>query len=152
MSRTTKVILVAAAIALVYGLYAAGAWTYSWMKGPEPGSRPWQVQQFRKDWRACSQFAHKREEARKLLAWQPKPPYINPPGSDSWKKEFEARMHQESLEAQANLKNLGVEIAALAARVEADEIACLRDIGWPDVQIETLRKEVLVEDEKKRRF
>jgi hypothetical protein len=152
MSRTTKVILVAAAIALVYGLYAAGTRAYSWMKGPEPGSRPWQVQQFRKDWRACSQFAHKREEARKLLAWTPQPPWVNPPGSDGWKKEWEARLAQDAAESEARMKNLDAEMKAMAARWNADELACLGDLDWPDIQIESLRKEVLAEDEKKRRF
>jgi len=73
MSSTAYVVRVAAVIALVYGLYVAGTKAYSWMKGPEPGSRPWQVQKFRQDRRECSHFADRREAARRLLAWKPKP-------------------------------------------------------------------------------
>lgn len=133
MTTPAKVVIVAAAVALVYGLYAAGTWTYSWMKGPEPGSRPWQIQQFRADWKACGQFASKREAARKLLAWKPKPPWVNPPGTDGWKREFEARPQQEVEQSKANLENLDAEITALAARYQADELDCLRDLNWPDV-------------------
>ena len=70
MTTAGKIVLVVASVALAYGLYAGS----SRLKGPEPGSRPWQIQEFRKDWRACSQFASKREDARKLLAWKPRPP------------------------------------------------------------------------------
>jgi len=146
MTPPAKVVIVVGAAALAYGLYAG----YVWTKKPEPGSRAWQVQQFRRDWKACSQFASKREEARKLLAWKPKPPWVNPPGSDGWKREFEARMQQESAQAQANLKNLDAEITAIAARFQADEIACLRELDWPDVQIESLKEEIAQANSKKK--
>jgi hypothetical protein len=121
MSRTSKVILVAAAIALAFGLYAAYAWV---TKGSAPGSRAWQIQLFRKDLRACGRFATKREEARKLLAWKPKP------------------RKQESAEIHAELRNLDAEMKAMLDRLQADETACLQNLGWPDEQIQTLRKEV----------
>jgi hypothetical protein len=37
----------------------------------------------------------------------------------------------------------------MADRYEADENDCLRDLDWPDVQIQSLRKEVLEADKKK---
>ena len=101
MTTAGKVVLVVGAIALGYGLYAA----YSRMKEPEPGSRAWQIQQFRKDWKARGQFASKREEARKLLAWKPKPPWVNPPGTDAWKREWEERRELESAELKAGMRN-----------------------------------------------
>jgi hypothetical protein len=121
LSRTGKVILVAAAIALASGLYAAYAWV---TKGSAPGSRAWQIQEFRKDLRTCGRFASKREEARKLLAWKPKP------------------RKQESAEIHAEPRNLDAEMKAMLERLQADETACLQNLGWPDEQIQTLRKEV----------
>ena len=56
MTRASKVVLTLA-IALLYGLYTAATATYAWMKSPEPGSRPWQIQEFRNDWRRCGEFA-----------------------------------------------------------------------------------------------
>ena len=47
---------------------------------------------------------------------------------------------------------MDADMKALAARWQADEYDCLRDIGWPDVQIKSLKKEVREADEKKRRF
>ena len=121
MSRTTKVVLVAVAIVLASGLYAAYAWV---TKGSAPGSRAWQIQEFRKDLRACGRFATKREEARKLLAWKPKP------------------HKQESAEIQAEPRNLDAEVKAMLDRRQADETVCLQNLGWPDEQIQTLRTEV----------
>ena len=121
MSRTTKVVLVAVAIVLASGLYAAYAWV---TKGSAPGSRAWQIQEFRKDLRACGRFATKREEARKLLAWKPKP------------------RKQESAEIQAEPRNLDAEVKAMLDRRQADETVCLQNLGWPDEQIQTLRTEV----------
>ena len=121
MSRTSKVILVATAIGLACGLYAAYAWV---TKGSAPGSRVWQIQEFRKDLRACGRFASKREEARKLLAWKPKPP------------------EQQSAEIHAEVRNPDAEVKARLDRLQADETACLQNLGWPDELIQTLRKEV----------
>jgi hypothetical protein len=121
MSRAWKVILVAAAIVLASGLYAAYAWV---TKGSAPGSRAWQIQEFRKDLRTCGRFASKREEARKLLAWKPKP------------------SKQESAEIQAEPRNLDAEVKAMLDRRQADETACLQGLDWPDDQIQTLRTEV----------
>jgi hypothetical protein len=140
MTRTRKGVLVVAAIALVYGLYAA----YSWVtKGPEPGSRAWQIEEFRKDLGACGEFATKREKARELLAWKPPPPYVSKPGTPAWEREWEQRREQESAETHARLQNLDARIAALGERFMADENACLQSLDWPDEQIQTLRKEVL---------
>jgi hypothetical protein len=100
MTWRAKIVLSAAAIALVYGLY----WVDSWMK-PEPGSRTWQIPEFRKDWNVCGQFATKREEARKLLAWKPKPPLVNPPGTEGWKKEFVARLQAEAAQSLTDLQS-----------------------------------------------
>jgi hypothetical protein len=97
MTSAGKVVLVAAAVALGYGLYS----TYSRIKQPEPGSRPWQIQQFRKDWKACSEFASKREDARKLLAWKPAP-WVNPPGTAAWQKEFDARRQHQAPNPKRN--------------------------------------------------
>jgi hypothetical protein len=146
MTRPAKMVLVAAASALLYGGYEA----YSRMKEPEPGSRAWQVQQFRKDWKACDKFAGKREEARRLLAWEPKP-WISQPGTDAWNKEYEQRREEELAELRERTQNMDADMKAHAARWQADEYACLRDIGWPDVQIQTLKKEVREADEKKLR-
>lgn len=141
MTRRAKAVLGAAAIALlVYGLD-------SWMK-PEPGSRPWQIREFRKDSNVCGQFATKREDARKLLAWKPKPPWVNRPGTEDWKKEFEARMQAEADQS----RSYTTEIHAMAARFQADELACLRGLDWTDVQIESLQKEINEEDGKRRTF
>jgi hypothetical protein len=137
MTRTTKVVLVAAAIALAYGLYAA----YLWKKGPEPGSRAWQIQEFRKDLKACGQFASKREEARKLLAWKPKPSWVNKPGTAAWEKEWEQRREQESAEIHAEFQNLEARMTAMSERFQADENACLQSLDWPDEQIQSLRNE-----------
>jgi hypothetical protein len=137
MTRPAKVALALAAVAVVV-LYA----TYPWKRQPERGSREWQIQQFRSDLKACSEFASKREEARKLLAWKPKPPWANKPGTDAWKKEFEDRMRQQAEEAQANLRNLLADIPAKVERFQADENACLQDLDWPEEQIVSLRKEV----------
>ena len=150
MRRPATVVLVAAAIALAYGLYAAGSRVSAWMKGPEPGSRPWQVQEFRKDWKACDRFAGKREDARKLLAWKPKP-WVNTPGTEAWNREYAERRERERAESEANLRNLDADMAAVSARWQADEHACLRDIGWPDIQIETLKNEIREADKTKRR-
>jgi hypothetical protein len=121
LSRTTKVVLVAVAIVLASGLYAAYAWV---TKGSAPGSHTWQIQEFRKDLRACGRFASKREEARKLLAWKPEP------------------RKQESAEIQAEPRNLDAEVKAMLDRRHADETACLQNLGWPEEQIQTLRTEV----------
>jgi hypothetical protein len=121
MSRTSKVILVAGAIALGSGLYAAYAYV---TKGSAPGSRVWQIQEFRKDLRVCGRFASKREEARKLLAWKPRPP------------------EQQSGEIHAEVRNPDAEVKARLDRLQADETACLQNLGWPDELIQTLRKEV----------
>ena len=121
MSRTSKVILVAGAIALGSGLYAAYAYV---TKGSAPGSRVWQIQEFRKDLRACGRFASKREEARKLLAWKPKPP------------------EQQSAEIHAEVRNPNAEMKARLDRLQADETARLQNLGWPDELFQTLRKEV----------
>ena len=67
----------------------------------------------------------RRGEARKLLAWKPKP-----------------RDPQQSAEIHAEVRNLDAEMKALRGRLQADETACLQDLGWPDDQIQTLRKEV----------
>ena len=143
--RGAALLLVIAGIAVVVALYV------DWKPAPEPGSRAWQIQEFRKDWEDCSQFASKREEARKLLAWRPKPPWVHPPGSAGWEKEFEARMQQDFTESEAKLKNADAEIEAMAARHADDELACLRDLDWQDVQIESLKKEVREADKKKLR-
>jgi hypothetical protein len=66
---------------------------------------------------------NQREEARKLLAWKPKP-----------------REQQQSAGIHAEVRNL--EMKAMLDRLQADETACLQDLGWPDEQIQTLRKEV----------
>src|SRR5437868_3173261 len=55
MTTAEKVVIVGGAMALLYGQFAG----YSWVKRPEPDSRAWQIQDFRKDWRACCQFARK---------------------------------------------------------------------------------------------
>jgi len=138
-------LLVVAAIAVAVGWYALRT------PAPEPGSRAWQIREFRKDWTACSKFAIKREEARKLLAWKPHPPWVNPPDSEGWKKEYEDRLKQEAAESEANLKNFDAEMAARMERHEADELACLHDLDWPDGQIESLKKEIREADEKKSR-
>jgi hypothetical protein len=39
----------------------------------------------------------------------------------------------------------------MAARHQADELACLRALDWPDVQIESLKKEIAEEDRKRRK-
>ena len=144
MTRTdAKVILVVAVLGLgplVYGLYGAYS---SWMKkGPEPGSRAWQVQEFRKDLKACDAFAGKREQARELLAWKPRPPWVNKPGTAAWEREYEQRREQESAEIHAKLQNLNADLKARSARFQADENACLQSLDWPDEQIQTLRKAV----------
>ena len=142
MTTAGRVVLAVGAIVLVSGLYHAGARIYASMKSPEPGSREWQIRQFRKDWRACDQFARKREDARKLLAWTPKPPFVNPPGTEAWAREYGERMRQESDKLQADFRNLNTALDAMAARWKADELDCLRDLYWPDVQIESLKKEI----------
>jgi hypothetical protein len=90
--------------------------------------RRYPIGEFRKDWTACSKFAVKREQARELLAWKPHPPWINPPGSEDWKRECEARRKQEAAESEAKLNNLNADSAASMARYEADELACLHDL------------------------
>src|SRR5207248_7161145 len=55
MTTAERVVIVRGAMALLYGQFAG----YSWVKRPEPDSRAWQIQDFRKDWRACCQFARK---------------------------------------------------------------------------------------------
>src|SRR4030095_3501263 len=139
MTRTdAKVILAIAVLGLGPLVYVA----YPWLKkGPEPGSRAWQIQEFRKDLGACGEFATKREKARELLAWKPPPPWLNKPGTDAWKKEYEQRRQQESAEVDAKFKNMDARIAALGERFQADENACLQGLDWPDEQIQTLRKE-----------
>ena len=108
------------------------------------------MRQFRSDREACGRFAVKREEARKLLAWKPKV-WINQPGTEGWHKEFEARMQQESSQAEANLRNLDADLASLSDRFQADTTDCLRDLDWPDVQIESLTEEIVQADKHKKR-
>jgi hypothetical protein len=86
-----------------------------------------------------------------LLAWKPKPPWVNPPGSEGWKREYEQRREQESAQLRAESENFNADMKAIAARWKADELACLRDLDWPDVQIESLKKEIAEEDSKRRK-
>jgi hypothetical protein len=138
VNRLAKVALVLGAVAAV-ALYA----TSPWKAKPEPGSRAWQVQEFRADRKACGKFASKREEARELLAWKPEPPWVNPPGTAGWKKEWEDR--QTALR-EANRRSLNADLKELSARLQADAVACLRHLDWPDVQIESLQKEIAEAD------
>ena len=109
-------------------------------KGPAPGSRAWQIQEFRKDLRACGQFATKREEARKLLAWKPQAPWVHEPGTIEWAREYESRRQQKYAQSRAELQNLNAELVARSARFQADETACLQGLDWPDEQIQILRE------------
>jgi len=138
-----------AAVLIVAAIGVAVAWYALRTPAPEPGSRAWQIREFRKDWTACGRFASKREEARRLLAWKPHPPWVNPPGTDAWKKEYDARLQQEAAESEANLKNQNARLAALSDRLEADELGCLQDLDWPDVQIQSLKAEIAEADKKK---
>ncbi len=63
-----------AALLAVVAITVAVGWYARRTPAPEPSSRAWQIREFRKDSTACSKFAIKREQARELLAWQPKPP------------------------------------------------------------------------------
>jgi hypothetical protein len=58
-------------------------------------------------------------------------------------------MEQERAESKAARQNLDAEFAARDARHEADELACLQDLDWPDVQIQSLKVEIAEADKKK---
>ena len=81
-----------------------------------PDHETQRMQIYRRDSTYCSKFATKREEARKLLAWE------WPTGS------FEERMKQESV--RLNLSNLDSELAGNWARHEADYEACMLGQDW----------------------
>ena len=74
---------------------------------------------------------------------------MNPPGSEGWKKEHDDRLKQEAAESDAKLKNLDADLAARMTRHEADELACLQNLDWPDVQIQSLKVEIAEADKKK---
>jgi hypothetical protein len=56
-------------------------------------------------------------------------------------------MHAENEKAQADLKNMDAE--PWVARYQADETDCLRDLDWPDIQIQSLNDEIIAENVKK---
>jgi FkbM family methyltransferase len=133
---------------LVFGLYGAGSRIYAWVNGPEPGSRAWQIREFRKDWNACGRFASKRRHAS---CWPGSPSRHGSTRQvrNARKKEYDARMQQERAESQASLNNFEAESAARHARHEADELACLQNPDWPDVQIQSLKVEIAEADKTK---
>ena len=72
---------------------------------------------------------------------------VNPPGTDGWRKEFEADACGER--EGSGRPEEHAELKPWVARYQADETDCLRDLDWPDIQIQSLNDEIIAENVKK---
>ena len=69
------------------------------------------------DFKECEQFAFRRDEARKLLAYDPE-------------ADLNKTAEQKAAESQRELDTLDARQQAAMRRWEADTKACLRGLGW----------------------
>jgi hypothetical protein len=123
------------AFALVAGAAVLGGVYYS--ARPGPTHEEVRLKLWREDSVACDRFAVRREDARRLLAYNPEDS-LKPP-------------EQQRAESEANLHDLGERVKKMGERMEADTRACLRGQGWPDASIEELKARDLRMEEAKAR-